>query len=227
MEKPARFDFHVHSQYSPDGRGTLEDLARAARARGLSGFAVTDHNNLRMAQDIAHFKDPGLLIVPGMEVSTAVGHCLALGVQRDVHKNLGLAETLDAIRDAGGVGVPSHPFRLVHGAKARNLDAAGKALVAIEMFNARDGNPLNHRRASDYAKAHGLGGTGGSDAHQVFEVGNAYTVFPERPGSVDDVVSLLRRRATWGEGRRTPRRSLLRQNVKNALLFARRGFRSI
>jgi predicted metal-dependent phosphoesterase TrpH len=41
---PLRIDFHVHSFFSMDGVSSPEDLIAAARAAGLNGFAVTDHN---------------------------------------------------------------------------------------------------------------------------------------------------------------------------------------
>ncbi|MFM8807320.1 MAG: PHP domain-containing protein [Chthoniobacterales bacterium] len=41
---PLRIDFHVHSFFSMDGVSSPEDLIAAARAAGLNGFAITDHN---------------------------------------------------------------------------------------------------------------------------------------------------------------------------------------
>lgn len=38
-----RGDLHLHSDWSPDGRQTLDDLVSAAKARGLEYVAVTDH----------------------------------------------------------------------------------------------------------------------------------------------------------------------------------------
>jgi DNA polymerase (family 10) len=38
-----RGDLHVHSDWSPDGRQTIEDLVQTARARGLDYVAITDH----------------------------------------------------------------------------------------------------------------------------------------------------------------------------------------
>lgn len=223
----ALFDLHVHTLHSPDGRGTLKELAHEALGKGLQGFATTDHNTLRMAPEIRRFKSKDLLIIPGMEVSTRAGHCLALGVQSEVPRNLDLAETLEAIQEAGGVGVPSHPFRLIHGVGRAELDRARRLLRGVEVFNARDGPSRSNDYARDYAEGIGLGGTGGSDAHQVFELGNAYTLFPELPATVDDVLRMLRRKVTWGGGQGTPRSQLVRQNAKNAWLWLRRGMRSI
>jgi len=38
-----RGDLHVHSDWSPDGRQTIEDLVQSARAWGLDYIAITDH----------------------------------------------------------------------------------------------------------------------------------------------------------------------------------------
>lgn len=221
----ALLDLHVHSQHSSDGRGTVKDLAHRARAQGIQGFIVSDHNTYRAAQEIPKAKIKDLLIVPGTEVTSTAGHCLAIGIRREVPSHRSLPETLELIRDAGGVGVPSHPYRIFNGVGERELLAAGKLLVAIEVYNARDGDGWRSRRAQAFASANGLGGTGGSDAHQIFEVGNAYTLFPEFPDNVDDVVSMIEKRKTWGGGTGTPKTRMLLQNAKNAKLWAQRGFR--
>jgi len=223
----ALIDLHVHSHRSSDGRGTVKDLARRAQEQGIQGFIVSDHNTFEAAKEIAAAKFRDLLVVPGMEVSSSAGHCLAIGVKSPVPRGLSLAETLEAIQDAGGVGVPSHPYRIFNGVGEKELDACGRRLVAVEVYNARDGDGWRQRRAEGYAGAHDLGGTGGSDAHQIFEVGNAYTVFPEMPESVDDVVWMIERRKTWGIGLGTPKYRMLFQNAKNASLWARRGFKSM
>ena len=38
-----RGDLHAHSDWSPDGRQTIEELVQAARVRGLDYVAITDH----------------------------------------------------------------------------------------------------------------------------------------------------------------------------------------
>lgn len=223
----ALFDFHVHSRHSPDGRGSVDELAAFARRKGLQGFAVTDHNNTRVWPEIRRTKAKDLLIVPGMEVTTDVGHCLAIGIQREVTHHRSLAETLDNIWDAGGVGVPSHPYRIFNGVKEKGLASAkGPHFVAVEVYNARDGDMRFHNaRSEHYAVWNRLGGTGGSDAHQIFEIGNAYTMFPKAPSGVDDVVAMIRKKTTWGSGHATPKRQLFFQQIKNIRLWMRRGFR--
>jgi DNA polymerase (family X) len=38
-----RGDLHLHSDWSPDGRQSIEELVRAARSRGLEYLGITDH----------------------------------------------------------------------------------------------------------------------------------------------------------------------------------------
>ncbi len=41
---PFNFDLHTHSFFSGDGVSSPEDLIAGARAKGLHGIAMTDHN---------------------------------------------------------------------------------------------------------------------------------------------------------------------------------------
>ena len=229
MELPgaARIDCHIHSKYSPDGKGELHELVKVAQAKGLTGMVVSDHNVYKMPADMKAARFDGFTLVPAIELSVREGHCLALGVRELVPARLPLIETLEKIRAAGGIGVPSHPYRRVHGVGEIALDAATKHLHAIEVYNARDGPKKSNAQAKSRALRAGWGGTGGSDAHNIFEVGNAFTVFKEPVEDVDDFLDQIEKRRTWGEGVPTPRVRIVRQNFRNAWLFARRGFRSI
>lgn len=222
-----RFDLHVHSQFSPDGAGSIREIAQEARRKGLRGFALTDHNVFPPKERLAEAREVGLVAVPGTEVSTVEGHCLAIGIQREVAPRKPLAETIEAVRDAGGVAIPSHPYRRVHGVGERALDAVRSALTTIEVYNASDGHTRRNARADAYARRHGLAGSGGSDAHRVVEVGNAYALIEGAVDHVDNLVSWLQKGKSWGAGTPTPWGTLLRQKTKTSLLWLRRGMRSI
>ena len=70
-----KFDLHVHSFYS-DGVKSVFELAAAAKEKGLSGFALTDHDTIDGWQDIpAASAEYDMIIVPGVEFSTkSEGH---------------------------------------------------------------------------------------------------------------------------------------------------------
>jgi hypothetical protein len=100
---------HVHTTLS-DGGGTPEEVIRAARATGLDLLGITDHNNL----DAKPFEGDhdGLLVLVGSEISTPAGHLVGLGLDRDPAWRFsgdGL-DSLEDVRDLGGVPFAAHPF---------------------------------------------------------------------------------------------------------------------
>jgi hypothetical protein len=99
--------WHVHTTRS-DGRGTLEEVLRAARAAGLQFVVVTDHNVLAPADAGWH---DGILVVEASEASTRFGHVVAVGVPRALTREECDREPLDVIAALGGEAVLSHPFQ--------------------------------------------------------------------------------------------------------------------
>jgi predicted metal-dependent phosphoesterase TrpH len=136
-----RADFHTHSI----GEAMFE-LARAeslvarhvdaAAEVGLDCVVVSDHNDLRpglMAREYAVRHGLRLLVVPGMELTTHERvHLVAVGLEAPVEPWRPLAETIAAIRAAGGLSILPHPF-FAHLRGRRDIDA-------IERFNARYGD---------------------------------------------------------------------------------------
>ena len=86
---PLNIDLHTHSFFSGDGISSPEDMIAAARAKGLHGIAITDHNT---CDAVNYLLQKGLmrldglpvddfLILPGVEVTTADGHLLCIGAE--------------------------------------------------------------------------------------------------------------------------------------------------
>jgi hypothetical protein len=98
--------FHVHTTAS-DGRGSLAEVARAAREAGLRFLVVTDHN-LR-TPDRPEYLD-GVLVVPATEASTRYGHVVALGTPRPLTRAERDGDPLGAIRALGGQAILAHPL---------------------------------------------------------------------------------------------------------------------
>ena len=76
-----RVDLHIHSFGGShdvrDGTMTPDGIVKTAIAEGLSAIAVTDHNEINnVAQTITAGDRGGLLVLPGVELSTPQGHLL-------------------------------------------------------------------------------------------------------------------------------------------------------
>jgi len=98
---------HVHTSLS-DGRGSPEEVLRAARSAGLSFLVITDHDIVD-AKPIEGYHD-GVLALVGAEISTGAGHVLGLGIRDPVFRFSGDAlDALDDVRHLGGFSIAAHP----------------------------------------------------------------------------------------------------------------------
>lgn len=75
-----RGDFHCHTLHS-DGVLTPPELAQLGRAEKLDFFVITDHNTTDAYAGFGD--DPGLLVIPGIEVTYKGGHFNVFGIERD------------------------------------------------------------------------------------------------------------------------------------------------
>jgi predicted metal-dependent phosphoesterase TrpH len=212
-------DLHVHTAGSYDCRASVESVLEHAAAAGLDGVAVTDHDTTAesvRATELA--PDYGLLVIPGVEVSTADGHLLALGVTDAPDPGRSLAETARWVADRDGVSVVPHPFqRWRHGARRRQMDAAD--VDAIEVYNAHTLTGLRNGQARSYADSRGVPGVGGSDAHRPELVGRGHTVVrvpQNRDADQRAILNAITAGRTVVRGTRTTARQYLRKYVTNA-----------
>ena len=123
-------DLHLHSQASPDGRMTVEEIAAAARARGLHGVAVCDHDVVYTGPT----EVDGVLLIPGVEFSTEHGHLLGLFVRQPMVYTT-WEETTQAVRRLGGLTVLAHPFQ--HRKEEGKLVPLVPYLDGMETWNGR------------------------------------------------------------------------------------------
>ncbi|MHB1802963.1 MAG: PHP domain-containing protein, partial [Actinomycetes bacterium] len=67
-----RIDLHVHSTAS-DGTDSPADLLHRVAATGLDVVALTDHDTFAGYEQVRHSVPEGLVLVPGVEISTRRG----------------------------------------------------------------------------------------------------------------------------------------------------------
>lgn len=181
-------DPHVHSEASYDGHDPVDLLLEQAADIGLDGIVITDHNTIEASLDAAEMaKEYGLIGIPGVEVSTKHGHMLAVGVEECPKRGKTLHNTVEQVRDLGGVAIVAHPFQWTrHGARKKHITDCD----AIEVYNAWLFTGYKNRKAMRFAKKRGYPRIGSSDAHSVPLVGRAYTEITIDPAHVDtDTIS--------------------------------------
>jgi predicted metal-dependent phosphoesterase TrpH len=222
-------ELHAHSALSYDGRDPVEDILERARSAGIDAVAVTDHDEIDASLDAAALApDYDLVGIPGMEISSAAGHVLAFGIDELVPAGLSFDETLDRIRDLGGVAIVPHPFQTSRHGVARHISRDQLASAdAIEVYNSRLLTGLANRKAERFAARRDLPMTAGSDAHIAEMVARAVTEVDTDERTPEAILDAVCDGRTSVVGRRTPWRVSVRQalsgvprRVKHAVLDA-------
>lgn len=172
-----KLDLHVHTAASFDSRTMLSEAVSYAKACGLSGFALTDHNHV--ATELPDMDD--FLILSGCEYSTDAGHMLVYFLDKDISEGLPLnrkgqypwRKILTRAHAEHAVVFLAHPYAPY----IARSDALYAQLDGIEGYNARSEHT---RAAAPNARAQALARqwrkpiSAGSDAHFAQEIGSAF-----------------------------------------------------
>jgi hypothetical protein len=108
LRAPVRGAIHIHTRRS-DGGGTVDDVARAAARAGLNFVILTDHGDGTREPDTPVYRS-GVLCIDAVEISTAGGHVVALGLLRTPYSLGGEArDVIEDIERLGGTAIAAHP----------------------------------------------------------------------------------------------------------------------
>jgi len=209
-------DLHIHTIYSYDGTASLAAVLKRARQNGLDVIAITDHDEIigsLKALELAPVY--GIEVIPGIEVTTAEGHLLALNVTQKIPRAMPLIETILKVGELGGFCIAPHPMAGGFGMKSLSAYSILKALrhpdvprilIAIEAYNATIIDKISNRYAHILANRLNIAQTASSDAHVVEAIGLGATEFDGRTAL--DLISALQngnvricKRAEWNSAR--------------------------
>ena len=181
-----RIDLHVHTLYSGDSNISPKMLIEQLNMNPtVKAVAITDHDTIEGYRHVKRLAKAyeGLLVIPGVEVSTFEGHINVLGVEEMPKYPLSAEELIDFARERQAVVVIPHPYRVCGlGDNAKKLDAD-----AIETLNYRASKAEN-KLAEKLAKELNLPGVAGTDAHRPNQLFKVYTEVDADP----DINSILK-----------------------------------
>jgi predicted metal-dependent phosphoesterase TrpH len=219
-------DMHLHTtRGASDSMLNPDDLIAEANRVGLTGVNITEHDRMWESWDLGPFRQQheGTFVSNGMEVSTDMGHILAVGLKGYAPGIRRLEKLREVADETGGYLIVAHPFRHffdpVHfrreGKKPFDLTPEQAARLpvfqlvdAIEVLNGCN-TPRENYFALQVAKTLGKPGTGGSDAHSTQGIGYFTAVFDEALESQEHMVEQLHK------GRYYPGRGLPEGNLNN------------
>jgi predicted metal-dependent phosphoesterase TrpH len=205
-ERPIKIEMHCHTRYGSSCSYMMpEELVQQAVKVGLDGVCITEHDVPWDRDAALRLSDRfGILVVGGMEVSTALGEVLVWGLHDPILDVKDVQDLRRRVDQAGGVMVAAHPFRgaqsLVRWDPSRGLVFRVEQAVRLPVFRVVDAMEVFNGMAPDWeldltaaaAEALSMGGTGGSDAHNVDSVGQCYTVLHRRVSSEEELLEEMR-----------------------------------
>jgi hypothetical protein len=196
-EATARIDLHLHTEGSWDCLSDPEAVLECALQRGLDRIAITDHNRLDVALRMAG-EHPDH-IIPGEEVKTAEGiDVIGLYLSDQIPEGTPAEETIERIREQGGIPYLPHPYAGGKGGGGRLADTLAPLCDVVEVFNARLHRPRQNELAEELAERHGRHRGAGSDAHTLGELGRAYVVVPPHANRPEALLTALESGRTVG-----------------------------
>ena len=187
---------HVHTvRGAADSSLTPDQLITEARRIGLTGVNISEHDRVWEVRLIEEFREQsGLFVSRGMEVSTDMGHMIAIGLDQYLPGIRRAAELRRVLDEAGGFMIVAHPFRHffdpIHFRRdgrppfemtpeeAAERMPVFKLVDEIEVANGGS-TPRENQFALKVAMALGKQGVGASDCHSTNGVGYYVTVFEE------------------------------------------------
>lgn len=195
-------DLHVHTHpASPCSSAPVEQVIEEAKRIGLGGICLTDHNHVWEPGEVEDLRQRhGFLILRGNEITTDQGDMVVFGLERDVQGIIELEDLRKEVVSAEGFIIVVHPFRgfLTFGVGDLGLTPEKamerplfKQVDAVEVLNGKVTEKENGF-AREVAGGLGLPVTGGSDAHEVSEVGLYATRFSTVIRDEKELIEALR-----------------------------------
>lgn len=199
-------DLHTHTHvHSLDSTLSPDELIEGAKAAGLDGICLTEHDQFWSPEEIDRLAvRHDFLVIPGCEITTEEGHILVFGLDGYVfgmHRTQFLKEMADR---AGAAMLVAHPYRRQFNNEEgpwvppydEQVDKACDNVAfdvsdAVETLNGR-GTPQQNGFSADVCSRHGMPAFGASDSHDAADIGACATEFERRIGGLGDLVVELK-----------------------------------
>ncbi|MAG78498.1 hypothetical protein CL616_03990 [archaeon] len=162
-----KVDLHVHTRYSGCSIMKFFTLRKLCKKYNILP-AITDHDTIEGAKK---FKD----CIISEEISTKEGEIIGLFLNEKITSGLSIEETVDKIKEQGGLVYVPHPFDW----RRKNAKRLNFNIDILEVFNGRVWRQSVNQKARDYALKKNIIMGVGSDTHTYPEFGKIYNEIEE------------------------------------------------
>lgn len=190
MSEWRKVELHTHTWASPDSRLSIETIIRVNQERGIDALAVTDHNTMDGAFELAA-RAPFTVIL-GEEIKSTEGDIIGLFLSEPIPRDMSPLETVAAIKGQGGLVLVPHPFDRFR-RSALGQDATDSIVSDVDILEVFNGRTLRHGdndAADAYAQSHGCIRSVGSDSHLAVEIGRCWQLVRPWNGPEDFLEAL-------------------------------------
>jgi predicted metal-dependent phosphoesterase TrpH len=158
--------FHIHTCYSFDCITPAAKIVQWAETHNVDVLAITDHNTLRGAREVAEkAAGTGVRVIIGAEYATDHGDIIGLFLEQEITSRDAF-QVINDIREQGGVSVLPHPYH-----DHRAIENLAQAVDVIEVFNARCSEDQNEQAMTLATRLH-KAMLAGADAHFLSDLRN-------------------------------------------------------
>jgi len=201
-------DMHLHTvKGGSDSSLSPQQLIAEAKRIGLGGVNISEHDRCWDAHELEAFRrESGLFVSGGMEVSTDLGHIIAIGLDQYLPGIRKAAELRRVVSKAGGFMFAAHPFRRffdsfhLHGDDRESPSLSPEEAARLPIFELVDELEVANGGCTSgenhftlrVARILGKRGIGGSDAHSTHGLGCFTTVFERPLADERDLIAELR-----------------------------------
>ena len=138
-------------------------------------------------QEIAPFP-----VIVAEEIMTHHGEIMGMFLKETIPNSMSVEETINSIKAQGGLVNVQHPFDTLRGSALNEkvIESIVEHIDMMEVLNSRSPFLANSEKARAFAQKYSIVQIAGSDAHTLYEIGNAYVEMPEFNGKDDFLQSL-------------------------------------
>ena len=111
------------------------NILKVAKKKGIDIIAITDHNTIKGGVETKKVeKEFGIEVIIGSEIMTTEGEIIGLFLNEEIPKGLTPEETIELIKEQGGLAIAPHPYSPI--CKALGDRIFDLNLDGVEVFNA-------------------------------------------------------------------------------------------